>query len=354
MLQRLHQKIITTKRAGILTPLYLYARLFLLLLSWPYRLATWIRNLLYRFEILKPTRVNLPVVSVGNITTGGTGKTPIVAWIVKQLQEMGHRPGIISRGYRSDSTGTNDELKVLARLCPTVPHIQNPDRIAAAEEFVARQDVDILVLDDAYQHRRIHRNLNIVLLDATCPFGFGHLLPLGLLREPQGELKRADVALVTRTNLVSESDLFNIKQKIRHLGPDLTARCLSTRFVATSLMFGDGRIQSLAAVAGSRVVVMAAIGNPDAFVRTCQDAKANVAECAFFPDHHHYSAEDLQTVSQLADAVDAEFILTTLKDMVKVETPDPRMAAVMIETSFDDDSDSQIVRDMLERATMMI
>ena len=353
MLQQLHQKIIKTRRAGVLTPLYMAARLLLFLLSWPYRLATATRNLLYRFEILRPTHVDLPVISVGNITTGGTGKTPVVAWIVKQLQDMGHRPGIISRGYRSDSSGTNDELKVLARLCPEVPHIQNPDRIAAANEFIARQHVDVLVLDDAYQHRRIHRNLNIVLVDATCPFGFGHLLPRGLLREPAGELRRADVALVTRSSLFSESALSDLRQKILQFSPNLTARCLSTQFVATSLLFGDGRVQSLATVADTQVLVMAAIGNPGAFVRTCEAAGAVVAEQFFFPDHHHYSAEDLKMVSQMADAVNAELILTTLKDMVKVESPDPRMAAVMIETSFDDESDSQIIRDMLARATMM-
>ena len=353
MLQQLYLKIIRPGQNGTLTPVFLAARLLLFFLSIPYAAVTQIRSLMYRFQLLKPTRSEIPTIAVGNITAGGTGKTPVVAWIVRQLQEQGHRPGIISRGYRSDASGTNDELRVLERLCPGVPHVQNPDRIAAAREFEARGDVDVLVLDDAYQHRRIHRDLNIVLIDATCPFGHGYLLPRGLLRERGSALNRADLCLLTRTDQVASVDLEQTELSIHRWATALKGRQFRTQFTATSLLYADGSVEPLAAVSGKRAVVMAAIGNPDAFVGTCKAAQAEIVDRLFFPDHHHYLKEDLRAVSRAADDQRADLILTTLKDMVKVDEADPRLAAVMIETSFPETSDSQIVRDILKRTTMM-
>ncbi|MEZ6127839.1 MAG: tetraacyldisaccharide 4'-kinase [Planctomycetaceae bacterium] len=165
-------------------------------LSIPYSMLMQLRNAAFDIGLKATHRVDVPVIAIGNLTTGGTGKTPIVAFLVRQLQELGWRPGIVSRGYRADSSGENDEKRVLAGLCPGVPHEQNPDRIAAARKLLAETDVDVIVLDDALQHRRIHRDLNVVLVDASNPFGYGYELPRGLLRESLSGLKQADLVLI--------------------------------------------------------------------------------------------------------------------------------------------------------------
>ena len=134
--------------------------------------------------------VEVPVISVGNLTLGGTGKTPMVEWIVRQLQKREKKVGIISRGYGSRG-GPNDEALELAWKLPSVPHVQNPDRVAAARRAIDEFGCDALVLDDAFQHRRIARDLDIVLLDALEPLGYEHVFPRGTLREPIEGLARA-------------------------------------------------------------------------------------------------------------------------------------------------------------------
>ena len=126
----------------------------------------------------------MPVISVGNITTGGTGKTPMVAWLARWFRNQDVRVALVSRGYRAEAEGQNDEARELATLLPDVPHLQNPDRVAAARIAIDELETQLIILDDGFQHRRIHRDLEIVLIDALQPFGFGHVLPRGLLREP--------------------------------------------------------------------------------------------------------------------------------------------------------------------------
>ena len=303
------------------------ARFALRVLAEPYSLAMRLRNLAFDAGWKKVHRVAVPVISIGNITTGGTGKTPIVAATVKQLQALGRRPGIISRGYRADSSGANDEFRVLEQLCPGVPHVQLPDRIAAAEALLQDHDIDAIVLDDAMQHRRIHRDLNIALVDATNPFGYGHTLPRGLLRESRSGLRRADLILVTRTDAVPDEIRESMVTEIQSLAPAAQVDCVG--FVPQSLMSADRTIQPSAMLDGVPIFVVTGIGNPAAFVKTCEQLNANVIGHRFFPDHHHFSAEEWQQVTQEATAANAKHIVVTQKDLVKLPANNTALAILI-------------------------
>ena len=185
----------------------------------PYGLAVRLRNRRYDRDSSAVTHVGVPVVSVGNLTVGGTGKTPMVKWIARQLREQDRRVAILSRGYRAEEGAKNDEALELEESLPDVPHLQNKDRVAAARTAIEELDSQVLLLDDGFQHRRLGRDLDIVLIDATAPFGYGHLLPRGALREPISSLKRADVVCLTRADSVRSEARDVIRQRVSRVAP---------------------------------------------------------------------------------------------------------------------------------------
>ncbi len=300
-------------------------------------------------------RTDVPVVSVGNLTTGGTGKTPIVATVVRMLQQLDRQPGIVSRGYHADDTGINDEKRVLSRLCPDVPHLQNADRVAVAKRIVSEFEVDTVVLDDGFQHRRLGRDLNIVLVDATNPFGYEHLLPRGLLRESINSLRRADLILITRCNQVSDEQLHTIGIRISSIVPDKDRCPIRITFRPDNLLDTSGRKLSVENVDGQRVMVVTAIGNPHGFVETCCSLGAGVVCNRFFPDHYHYTSKDLDSILAQAERHQVETILTTVKDLVKLQTlanadSKPPILAVEISTRFDSPDAEQTMLAAIEHA----
>lgn len=308
------------------------ARLGLRTLSIPYSWATSIRNLAFNAGIRKQHSVSVPVISVGNLTTGGTGKTPVVAWIVNSLVDDGQKPTIISRGYRSIDGEANDEKLVLEQLCPNVPHIQNPDRVAAAEEAI-RNGATSLVLDDGFQHRRIARNLNIVLIDATCPFGYGHQLPRGLLRESIQSLNRADVVIVTRTDQANEQQLTTIRTVVAKANSGIPL--FETRFAPTRLINHSGLRRDLEVNGNSSA--FCAIGNPEGFAQTLQAIGVQLKWFESFPDHHHYDSNDISRLTELVNQHRIDVLLTTQKDLVKLKCDRIERAelwAVEIEAQF--------------------
>ena len=171
--------VIRGQRRG---PVAMAARAGLRLASWPYGFATWARNRAFDRGWKTVHRAAVPVVSVGNLTLGGTGKTPCVEWVAKFFRERGVQVAIISRGYGAEA-GRNDEAMVLEENLPDVPHLQGADRVARAATAVEELESELLVLDDGFQHRRIHRDLDVVLIDATCPPTRDRLFPRGTLRE---------------------------------------------------------------------------------------------------------------------------------------------------------------------------
>ena len=287
-------------------------RTLLWLLKWPYHAAIAARNLGYRSGAIRSHSATVPVISIGNLTTGGTGKTPLVAWLARQLADAGHSVGLLSRGYRGEASDAgNDEKRLLEALCPATPHVQDPDRVAAARRAVSEHGCDVLVLDDGFQHRRLGRDLDIVLVDATCPFGFGHLLPRGLLREPPASLRRASLVVLTRIDQVEPDRGKELRDQLsRWAGHDQVAE---VAFPATGLVNADGTTTPLESLAGSRVAAFCGIGNPEAFWAGLETVATRA-----FPDHHLYNDAELAELAGWAEGHRADVLLTTRKDLVKI------------------------------------
>ncbi|MEI7698269.1 MAG: tetraacyldisaccharide 4'-kinase [Planctomycetia bacterium] len=325
-------------------------RLSLLLLSWAYTFVVRLRNWLYDTGRFRIHKAPVPVISVGNLTTGGTGKTPVTALLCQRLQQLGLHPGIISRGYRAADADGNDEKKVLRILVPDVPHSQNPDRLRAVAQLRNSTDSQLLsaiVMDDGLQHRRLHRDLNLILVDATNPFGYGHLLPRGLLREPLTGLQRADLVLVTRCEQVPEWQLEQLEQTIFRIAAHLRGKTVRIRFEPTGLRNQAGQRTEISALNGSAVFLMSGIGNPEAFMKTCELAGLKITGVRWFPDHHHFTAEDLHQVKQLAREAGAAIVITTLKDLVKIPFEEAGFQALEIEAVVSERSGRELLDQQL-------
>ncbi|QDT40488.1 Tetraacyldisaccharide 4'-kinase [Gimesia alba] len=279
-----------------------------------YRAVVSIRNRMFDWRLRTIERPRVPVISLGNLTTGGTGKTPFVAYLTKWFQQRQVQVALLSRGYRALPGEVNDEKLLLDRLCPGVPHYQNPNRCASSKQAI-NEGAQLLVLDDGFQHRKLARDLDIVLIDAVCPWGHGWLLPRGLMREPKSSLKRADFVILTRADQCSPAALAHLKEEVaRTLSRDRIACAV---FRPQELVNVSGETESLDSVAGKTVWGFCAIGNPEGFRQTLENAGFVVAGMQIFPDHHHYSSDDLEEIGVQAANASAELILTTSKDLVK-------------------------------------
>ncbi len=317
-----------------------------------YGCGSGLRNILFDRGLKRIHSAAVPVISVGNITTGGTGKTPTVAWLVKRLQESGAKPGILSRGYQSLDGEANDEKLLLNQLCPGVPHIQNRDRIAGAKTLLTNNDCDVIVLDDGFQHRRLHRDYDLVLIDNLNPWGYNHLLPRGLLRESLRNLKRASAILITRCDQVSEARLEEIKQQLKS-----HADCpvITSKFTPTQLVNASGDQAKFDDLNGKRTCSFAGIGNPGGFRRTLASIGLAVSDERFkvFPDHHHFTKSELQDIEQWAAGQYAETLIVTRKDLVKLNTD--RLGAIPlwavdIELAIDDNNQSaKLISDLNQK-----
>jgi tetraacyldisaccharide 4'-kinase len=288
--------------------------------SWGYAATMALRNAAFDHGWRRVHRVDVPVVSVGNVTTGGTGKTPVVAWLAEWMARHGHRPGIVSRGYRSLDGHENDEARVLARLCPTAVRIQNRDRVGGARTAIQQQGSNAILLDDGFQHRRLHRDLDIVLIDALQPWGYGRLLPRGLLREPLSALRRADLVVITRADQVPAEQLTDLRLELEHRGAP--PRIAAVRFVPQRLIRADGGSEPLTALDGQRVAAFCGLGNPRGFAETVSRWQP-VAELRRFADHHHYTPADFVMLDEWRRTVGADVLLTSLKDLVKIPADSP-------------------------------
>lgn len=284
------------------------------------------RGALYARGWLPSEALEVPVVSVGNLSAGGTGKTPTVAWIARALAERGRRPGLVSRGFGRGDAAANDEGRLLARLLPDVPHEQDPDRVAAARRL-AQRGVDAIVLDDGFQHRRLRRDLDLVLVDALRPWGLPAptgggapvraLLPRGLLREPPAALARADLLLLTRADALPGPEREELLAELARLAPGRPIAQAEHRPVAlTGTDFDAAAAASggLERLREAEVDLVSAIGNPAAFRRTVEGLGARVRREWRFPDHHRYTAQDLAAVGE----GDGRPLVTTAKDAVKL------------------------------------
>jgi tetraacyldisaccharide 4'-kinase len=285
-------------------------------LSVGYRLGVAWRNRAFDRNWKEIHKAAVPVVSIGNLTVGGTGKTPCVEYVARFYRQQGLQVALLSRGYGSE-VGRNDEALVLEENLPDVPHLQGVDRVALAATAVEELESDVLVLDDGFQHRRLHRDLDVVLIDATCPWGHGYLLPRGLLREPIGSLQRAHAVIVTRCDLVAAEVVAGIRQAVECIKPGLPI-VESTHRPARWCNASHATIE-LDALKGRPVAGFCGLGNPEAFRKTLERLGLAVTAWQTFPDHHPYSREDVETLRDWARQLPAETaIVTTQKDLVKI------------------------------------
>jgi len=282
-----------------------------------YGIGVGIRNRQFDTQIRPGEEVGVPVISVGNLTLGGTGKTPMVAWLARWFRQQNLRVTLISRGYGAEEGAQNDEAKELEQLLPDVPHLQNPDRIAAAQVATEELAAQVILLDDAFQHRRIARDLDIVLIDATEPFGYDYLFPRGTLREPVQSLGRADVIVLTRGDMVSDEQRAAIWDRIVRLDHD--ALLVEMRHQPSRLLNFSGAAEPIEHLKGKQVLAFCGIGNPSGFRHTLTQAGLEVVELREFDDHHDYQREDIHALEHWTtehDEVDA--VVCTHKDLVKI------------------------------------
>lgn len=271
------------------------------------------RNALYQIGAFASHSAGRPVISVGNITTGGTGKTPVVQWLASRLRDCGHHPAILLRGYKG-----GDEKQMLQTGLPGVVVEANPSRVDGAHRvLVGHPNVDVFILDDGFQHRRIKRDLDLVLIDASNPFGFGHVLPRGLLREPMSGLARAGAFLITHTEMVDDITLKGIELTLKRFNP--TASLFRCSHVTPDLVRGDNSSLPISEIRGMKVMAFSGIGNPTGFEKQI-GAIADLVAAHRFDDHHHYTLPDLSRLADLAARAGAQTLITTEKDWVKLQS----------------------------------
>lgn len=270
------------------------------------------RQILYRIGIFRSHKFPCPVVSVGNITAGGTGKTPLVEFLARWFARKNYRTAILARGYgRGSVRGSDDEDLISEMELENVVRLPGADRVATGRRALTEYRADLLVLDDGFQHYRVQRGLDIVAVDATQPFANGHLLPRGLLRERPSALRRADLVILTRTDQIPPAELEDLRRKI---GP--AVETVHKPVHVRSLW--NRKKHGLDWLRGRNVYAFCGVGNPEAFRRTLESVGAKVVKFLFFEDHHAYVPQDLRRMNAEAQEFMAEAIVTTEKDATKV------------------------------------
>ena len=272
-------------------------------------------------------RLDAPVISVGNITCGGTGKTPTVEMVIRELIDRGWNPAILSRGYGAspgiedgnflqiDFNEGNDEYRLLSENLPSVPHYQGRDRVARGREAIAA-GADILVMDDGFQHLRLHRDADLVLLDALRPFDNGRVLPAGLLREPIGALEAADLIAITRVELVSEERREAIAAFLKERFPGIPVLLLESSPRVWQELYGERFDPGF--LEGKEVCAFCGIGNPDSFELTLGELGIRLAGFKAFRDHHAYDPSTVEGLGAWARERGVDTIVMTQKDAVKI------------------------------------
>lgn len=260
------------------------------------------------------------VISVGNITAGGTGKTPVVRWLCEQMRVKCRRPAVLMRGYKS-AGGVSDEQRMLEQalnVADQTPIIvrANPDRFTSGTDVLREHpEVDLFVLDDGFQHRGLARDFDLVLVSAMEPFGFEHVHPRGLLREPLCGLRRADAVVITRADGVDGAALREIERRVREHQPK--APIYRANHVQTGLRSDRGTM-AIEELAGKRVFAFCGIANPTSFFRQIEWRVGSLASSRAYSDHHAYSDADIAGIDEAAIVAKAEVIVTTEKDWAKL------------------------------------
>lgn len=290
------------------------------------------------FNILKRTgqryRSKFPVLCVGNLTTGGAGKTPAVIFTAALLREEGYSPAVVSRGYGGTkskegavvSVGeglllspqeAGDEPFLIASSLPGVPVAIGSSRVDSIRRLENNSGSDVIVMDDGLQNFTVHKDISIIIVDATMPFGNGLLIPAGDLREPSSSLGKGDIILINKSDVAHPAALENLEKKVIRLAPE--AVIFRAYYYADSLrkIEDDDAVLEISALKGMKVLLVCAIGNPGAFYKTVERFDPSVLRMRVFPDHYNFLQKDINKISDNAD--DYDFIVVTEKDSAKMK-----------------------------------
>lgn len=296
-----------------------------------YGLAVRAHRAAYDRGLLRTRQLPVPVISVGNLVAGGTGKTPLVVYLARALRDRGRQAIVLSRGYGRRSRGirivsdgrnierdwreVGDEPTLMAGLLPGIPIVVGRDRYEAGLWALDRFPADFVLLDDGLQHLRLARTVDIVVVDATDPFGGGHLLPRGLLREPLGALARAHMFCLTRTD---QSDrVADLRSRLNALNPHVPI--VETVHRPTGLRrISGGRDRPLSSLREGGVMAFSGIGRPASFERTLRGLGAQIVDAIRYPDHHPYTPQDLTELHRRATRAGADILVTTEKDAIRL------------------------------------
>lgn len=331
-------QLVHGEKPGILSAILLgVLRIF----SFIYGLGVRVKLGLYSCGIKKQHKLDCTVISLGNITVGGTGKTPTAQQLAMIIRDMGYKVVILNRGYRAGWKGdiglvsdgkkifmsaneAGDEAYLLAKNLPGVPVVVGKDRAVTGEYAVKQLKADVVILDDGYQHWKLARDLDIVLIDTLNVFGNNFLLPRGTLREPLANLERAHAYLLTKVDQSSHNarnNIRNILARYNCIAPVVESIHNPRAFIEIEDWYKKGlrctKI-NLEVVRGKRVMAFSAIGNPSSFEQTVADTGASAVEPVRFPDHHSYTMAEMQDVMQKAVDQGACALITTEKDAVKI------------------------------------
>lgn len=279
-----------------------------------YGIAMQARRHAYAHKLFKSHETTVPVIAVGNLTAGGSGKTPMTLLIARELKRMGKTPAILLRGYRQTETSGSDEANLYQTLAPEI-HIEvNADRRLGARQAVAT-GADVLLMDDGFQHLKLRRNLDIVLIDATSPWGGGNTIPGGLLREPKSTLRHADLVIITRSNQIPHDALHRLLREILSLAnpatPVLTATHQPTRLYSL-----ENTVIALDKLKGRNVVALCGIARPEAFEETLRELGAAIVASRAGGDHRNFDRQFVLEALSEAESRNA-VLITTEKDRAK-------------------------------------
>ncbi len=296
-----------------------------------YGWAVFIRFSFYRLGIFKVKRLKAKVISVGNITAGGTGKTPLVIYLAEKLREENRKVAILSRGYKRENKemvdlnqgaiakasweDAGDEPYMMSRRLIDIPIIINKHRSVSGPYAIEKYGAEILILDDGFQHLKIRRDLDIVVIDSTIPFGNGKLLPVGILREPLSSLKRADILVLTKTDQMSDNN--KLKETLRKYNPQ-APMVESVYRIHSVEKFPDNSAIELKELEDKKALAFSGIGNPASFENSLKQLKVNLAGHRIFPDHYSYRSKDISSLVGEAKNLGVDFIITTEKDSVRI------------------------------------
>jgi tetraacyldisaccharide 4'-kinase len=297
------------------------------LLSLPYGVAVRLRTLLFGLGLLRSKRLPCPVISVGNLTVGGTGKTPLVMALAKTLAEKDLPVAILTRGYKREKASepllsdgksvflsreeSGDEPYLMAQLLRQIPIFVGKDRFRNGQLALAKFGVRGVILDDGFQHLPLRRDLDIVLIDASLGFGDGHLLPRGILREPLSHLRRAHLFLLTKVE--DRKACKPLETQLQNIHP---VPIFHSHFEPVGFVGSQGQ-EDLRALQGKRMIALSGVGNPGYFTSLLNKIGINVIREIIYPDHHAYTAQDVSSL--VVPMKEADGIVTTEKDMVKLE-----------------------------------